>query len=100
MSLRDKIEALPETEATGSRDFGRGYAKAIKDVLALMSQREGDLAQEARKYDEGLSRSEWVGSTFVSAVLHREAAASSRMDREGDGQTFSFPVEPVIFTKE
>lgn len=30
------IAALPESHASGSRDFGRGYAQAIRDVLALL----------------------------------------------------------------
>lgn len=35
-SLRRILPTLPEDEATGSRDFGRGYAKAIRDVLGLL----------------------------------------------------------------
>lgn len=34
------IAALPEGGATGSRDFGRGYAQAIRDVLALLEDSE------------------------------------------------------------
>lgn len=34
--LIDMISALPEHNATGSRDFGRGYAHAIRDVLRLL----------------------------------------------------------------
>lgn len=30
-----KVRALPEAEATPGRDFGRGYAMAIRDVLEL-----------------------------------------------------------------
>lgn len=38
----DKIAALPEREATKSRDYGRGYAQAVRDVLALLAEeREG-----------------------------------------------------------
>lgn len=38
--LVDHIAALPESAATGSRDFGRGYAQAIRDVLALLEGSE------------------------------------------------------------
>lgn len=34
------IAALPESHATGSRDFGRGYAQAVRDVLALLETSE------------------------------------------------------------
>ena len=34
------IAALPESGATGSRDFGRGYSQAIRDVLALLEGSE------------------------------------------------------------
>lgn len=34
------IAALPESHASGSRDFGRGYAQAIRDVLALLEGSE------------------------------------------------------------
>lgn len=30
------IGAMPETAAVGSRDFGRGYAKAIRDVQEVI----------------------------------------------------------------
>lgn len=33
---REAVAALPEHNATGSRDFGRGYAQAIRDVLDLI----------------------------------------------------------------
>jgi hypothetical protein len=36
MTLIEAVAALPEKNATGSRDFGRGYAAAIRDVLDLM----------------------------------------------------------------
>lgn len=35
-SLVERIAALPEQSATSSRDYGRGYARAIKDVLDLL----------------------------------------------------------------
>jgi hypothetical protein len=31
-----RIKALPEAEATKSRDYGRGYAQAIRDVLEIL----------------------------------------------------------------
>lgn len=38
LSLTDHIEALPAQNASGSRDFGRGYSKAIQDVMALLGR--------------------------------------------------------------
>ena len=38
--LRDRIASLPEDNATGSRDFGRGYAKAVRDILELLDEDE------------------------------------------------------------
>lgn len=35
------IASLPERNATGSRDFGRGYAQAIRDVLAIVEPSVG-----------------------------------------------------------
>lgn len=35
-TVQDRIEALPETSATKSRDYGRGYAQAVRDVLDLL----------------------------------------------------------------
>lgn len=35
----DRIRLLPELEATKSRDYGRGYAEAIKDALAILEGR-------------------------------------------------------------
>lgn len=32
------IAALPESGASGSRDFGRGYAQATRDVLTLLGK--------------------------------------------------------------
>jgi hypothetical protein len=40
--MRAAIAALPEESATGSRDFGRGYAKAVRDVLGLLDAAPGD----------------------------------------------------------
>lgn len=34
--LREQMLALPEENARGSRDFGRGYSKAVRDVLDLI----------------------------------------------------------------
>lgn len=34
--LLNLIRQLPEDEATKSRDYGRGYAQAIRDVLAIL----------------------------------------------------------------
>jgi hypothetical protein len=34
----DQIEALPELHASTSRDYGRGYAAAIKDVLEILKR--------------------------------------------------------------
>lgn len=36
LTLVDAIKELPSQAATSSRDYGRGYAQAIKDVLALI----------------------------------------------------------------
>lgn len=36
LTLRDRLEALPEQGATSGRDFGRGYSQAIRDVLQLI----------------------------------------------------------------
>jgi hypothetical protein len=36
-SVLDKIQRLPEENASASRDYGRGYAKAIRDVTALLT---------------------------------------------------------------
>ena len=38
--LIQDITNLPADRATGSRDFGRGYAQAIRDVLELIAKRE------------------------------------------------------------
>jgi hypothetical protein len=35
-SLRPRLERLPADGATTSRDYGRGYAQAIRDVLELL----------------------------------------------------------------
>ena len=35
----EMIRALPAQEATKSRDYGRGYAQAVKDVLRLLDAR-------------------------------------------------------------
>lgn len=45
--LRAQIAALPETEATKSRDYGRGYAQAIKDVLAVLDSDDVTPAERA-----------------------------------------------------
>ena len=39
-TLLDQIAALPEQAASSSRDFGRGYALAIRDVLALLGAQQ------------------------------------------------------------
>jgi hypothetical protein len=31
------VRSLPPENATGSRDFGRGYSAAVRDVLALLA---------------------------------------------------------------
>ena len=36
LGLAEAIRALPEDGATKSRDYGRGYAQAIRDVLELL----------------------------------------------------------------
>jgi hypothetical protein len=36
--LRELIAKLPEQAATTGRDFGRGYALAIKDVLDALDK--------------------------------------------------------------
>lgn len=36
IDLVSAVEALPEQNASRSRDFGRGYSQAVKDVLALI----------------------------------------------------------------
>lgn len=33
------LRALPPENATGSRDFGRGYSSAIKDALSILEKR-------------------------------------------------------------
>ncbi len=38
--LAAAVQALPEHNATTSRDYGRGYAHAIRDVLALLDPTE------------------------------------------------------------
>ena len=35
-TIRARVRELPEDGATSSRDYGRGYAQAVKDVLALL----------------------------------------------------------------
>lgn len=35
--LRDALSRLPEDGATKSRDNGRGYAQAVRDVLDLIA---------------------------------------------------------------
>lgn len=35
-TIRHELKAMPEQGATGSRDYGRGYAQAIRDVEALL----------------------------------------------------------------
>ena len=37
-SLGARIKALPEQAANKSRNYGRGYAQAIRDVLALIEK--------------------------------------------------------------
>lgn len=34
----EEVRALPELGATKSRDFGRGYAVAIRDVMTLLNR--------------------------------------------------------------
>jgi len=36
--LRKLIAKLPEQAATTGRDFGRGYALAVRDVLAVLDR--------------------------------------------------------------
>jgi len=36
--IKDRITDLPEQNATSGRDFGRGYAKAVKDVLDILEE--------------------------------------------------------------
>jgi hypothetical protein len=36
-SVMERIQRLPELNASASRDFGRGYAKAVRDVIALLA---------------------------------------------------------------
>jgi hypothetical protein len=38
--IGEKIRALPETTAKASRDFGRGYALAIKDAAAAAERND------------------------------------------------------------
>lgn len=33
----DEVRAMPELAATKSRDFGRGYAMAVQDVVTLLN---------------------------------------------------------------
>lgn len=85
MDLSDKIKALPEQGATKSRDFGRGYSQAIKDVLALM-QVEDELAHPATRsfltmVDSHVSKEE-VGMSLGDQALLREARASVSLDRD------------------
>lgn len=37
-SIRKQIEELPELNAKKSRNFGRGYSLAIKDVLEILDR--------------------------------------------------------------
>lgn len=37
--LAAAIEALPPENATGSRDFGRGYASAVRDAARMVRER-------------------------------------------------------------
>lgn len=39
-SIKAAIRRLPSDNATSSRDFGRGYAHAIQDVLDLLKRIE------------------------------------------------------------
>ena len=34
--VRYAVEQMPEDAATKSRDFGRGYAMAIRDILSML----------------------------------------------------------------
>lgn len=36
MSIFDDLQRLPEVNATKSRDYGRGYAQAIRDVVSVL----------------------------------------------------------------
>lgn len=40
MTLREEIEALPEQAASQSRDYGRGYAHAIRDVMEVLERHD------------------------------------------------------------
>lgn len=33
----EMIQKLPELNATKSRDYGRGYAQAVKDIVAILA---------------------------------------------------------------
>jgi len=38
--LEEQLQGLPEENATKSRDYGRGYAQAIRDVLKLLDKED------------------------------------------------------------
>lgn len=40
-TLGERILALPEQHATKSRDYGRGYAQAVRDVYGLLYAHDG-----------------------------------------------------------
>lgn len=39
-TVQARIEALPEAAATRSRDYGRGYAQAVRDVVHLLADHD------------------------------------------------------------
>ena len=41
LTLGERILALPEQHATKSRDYGRGYAQAVRDVYDLLYTHDG-----------------------------------------------------------
>ena len=41
-SIVAKIKTLPPENATGSRDFGRGYMQAVKDIIAIVESEQHD----------------------------------------------------------
>lgn len=64
-SLRRILPTLPEEEATVSRDFGRGYAKAIRDVLGLIE------AVEPTRLDPPLTDLTGVSKVSLSSNTDR-----------------------------
>jgi len=45
-SIVAKIKTLPPENATGSRDFGRGYMQAVKDIIEII-ERENNAQNQA-----------------------------------------------------